>query len=444
MHTTTEDKTPQDLEANPDATSIRWRLHVLASPDADIAGEALVLTTGTTSLGRDGAIRIADDLLSRLHLHLHVGNSGVVLEDVGSRNGSRVDGVRTIGALLPHGCVLRAGRTVLVLEADRQRAPAFSSPTTEVPGCSELARRLRSDLDLAARTGLPALLLGETGVGKEHAAAELHRRSRRRGPLVRMNVAAVPESLFESELFGHVAGAFTGASSARTGRIREAHGGTLVLDEIGELPLALQAKLLRVLEEGRVRPVGGNSDHAVDVRFVASTNADLPALVTANRFRRDLLARLRGCEVQIAPLRARLADLLDLADAACPHPGGAWRERLHPEAVERLLLHDWPDNLRELRGVLGRAAALAGDGTVRLEHLRGLAAPRAESTAAGPADWPIDSRQRPSATQLAAWLAAFDGNIGAVARHVGRHRRQVYRWLSYAGLPSDRRQEPPE
>ena len=306
----------------------------------------------------------------------------------GSRNGTFHAGHRIASAIASHGAVLRWGKTVAVLEADLKRAGEFATPTADVPGRSELARMVRGNLALAADTALPVLLIGETGAGKEHAALDLHRRMGRRGPFVRLNVAAVPSNLVESELFGHVAGAFTGAGAARLGRVREAQGGTLVLDEIGELPSDMQPKLLRLLEEPRVRPVGGGSDVAVDVRFVASTNADLGGLVRSGRFRRDLYARLRGSEVHLPRLAERRADLLELADVGVTHPDGPWRTRLTPQAAERLLLHGWPDNLRE-----------------------------------------------------------HDGNVSAIARRVGRHRRQVYRWLAYAGVkggedPSDG--SPPE
>lgn len=268
--------------------------------------------------------------------------------------------------------------------------------------------------------------------GKEHAAMELHRRAQRRGPLVRFNVAVVSQNLFESELFGHVAGTFTGAGGARSGRIREAHNGTLVLDEIGELPEAMQPKLLRLLEEAKVRTVGGNADVTVDVGFIASTNADLDQLVRTGRFRRDLLARLRGNVVPLPRVADRLPDLLDLADAVA-RADKPWRDRLAADAVESLLLHGWPDNLRELRSVLSRAQLLAGTSVVGPRHLpetlrARMEPPLAEATPPGMV------HDRPSAVQLRAWLREHGGNIDAVARHVNRHRRQIYRSLQDAGL----------
>ena len=442
--TTSTQRTPSDSEVGRGTADLSWRLHFLASPDRALAGTCHVLGAGATTLGREGAIAIDDAILSRIHLVLSVAGGRVHLEDCGSRNGCFQGGRRIHEAWPGHGAVLRFGRTVAVLEADLGRSLDFATPTADVPGHSELARMVRAELELAARSRLPVLLIGETGTGKEHAALEVHRRSGRRGPLVRFNVAAVPHHLFESELFGHVAGAFTGASAARPGRVREAHGGTLVLDEIGELPEAMQTKLLRMVEENTVRPVGGNADLKVDVHFLASTNADLQARVRTGSFRRDLLARLRGSEVHLPRLAERLPDLLDLAEVVAQtaepsHPaqrmaaGPSWRERLTPDALELLLLHAWPDNLRDLRSVLLRAQLLAGTGPVAAHHLpEGLRA-RSPTPEPDPAH-ALTPAQRPSAVQLHAWLAEHGGNIDAIARRVGRHRRQVYRWLQYAGL----------
>jgi len=412
------------------AGQVRWRLHVLASPDPQRAGQVLPLGPGPAQIGRSSALVFDDRLLSRQHLSLWPGPSLVRLEDNQSRNGTFCAGQRVAQGALGHGAVLRFGATVAVLEADLGRAAHFATATRNVPGHSELARLVRSELEMAPKSPLPVLIAGETGTGKEHAAAEIHRASGRRGALVRLNVAAVPQHLFESELFGHVAGAFTGATAARLGRIREAQGGTLVLDEIGELPLDLQPKLLRVLEEGRVRPVGGQSDLPVDVRFLASTNADLEALVRKHLFRRDLAARLCGHVVHLPTLQSRTCDLVELADAVAPLPAGSWRDRLRAEALEALLLERWPDNLRSLRAVLFRAAALAGHGLVEVGHLS-LARPLAMPSVA--AAWTAE-QNRPSPEQLRAWLAQHRGNIDAIARATGRHRRQVYRWLEYAGI----------
>jgi DNA-binding NtrC family response regulator len=426
-------RTPAELPMSTPPSQVRWRLHVLASPDPSMQGTVLDLNPGRTDFGRESPLQIGDPLLSRCHAALIVGDDHVRVVDDSSRNGTFVGGQRTTRAWAGHGAVLRFGHTLAVLEADMGRALDFATPTHDVPGRSELARVLRGELDLAARSNLTTLLVGETGTGKEHAAQELHRRSGRKGALVRFNVAAVPRELFESELFGHVAGAFTGAGPSRPGRLREAQGGTLVLDEIGELPEVMQAKLLRLLEDGIVRPLGGQTDVPVDVRFLASTNADLESMVRNGRFRHDLLARLRSHVVALPRLGDRLPDLFDLADAVLGRREPSWRTQLAVQAGEVLLLHHWPDNLRELRAVLGRAILLAGDTPMTSSHLPDSLR-RPSETESTPGPQPALAYGRPSAMQLRGWLHQYRGNIDAIARHVRRHRRQVYRWLHYAGL----------
>ena len=437
------------------ADGVRWRVHVAVSPDTAAAGQAYDLGVGSTLFGRapDGSgIAFDDPRMSRNHCALvdSGGHDGLELIDLDSRNGTWLAGRRSSRARVGHGAVLRVGSTLLIVESDLGRSPEFGPPTHEVPGISEAARMVRAALDGAARDGLPCLIQGETGTGKEFAATELHRRSGRPGALVRVNLAAVAETLFESELFGHVRGAFTGASAATLGRIREADRGMLVFDEIGELTLALQAKLLRVLEECHVRPVGGSGDVDVDVRFVASTNATLGHLVSIGTFRRDLLARLRCHVVQLPPLVERRPDLMDLCDAVAPRAvaeGGisSWRQQMSIEAAEALHLHVWPDNMRELRAALVHAEVNRRDGLVALSSLPAEVVARSPSPVPRPAARPSEGArprstaasaafERPGADALRDLLTRHAGNIDRVAQELGRHRRQIYRWLEYAGI----------
>ncbi|HBS79915.1 MAG TPA: nitric oxide reductase transcriptional regulator NorR [Pseudomonas sp.] len=255
--------------------------------------------------------------------------------------------------------------------------------TTQVPGDGEILgqsaviRELLRELEVVADSELPVLLLGETGVGKELFARWLHRHSRRRNkPLVLVNCAALPESLAESELFGHVKGAFSGATTDRPGRFDAANGGTLLLDEIGELPLGLQAKLLRVLQEQRVERLGGRREIELNVRIIAATNRDLQAEVAQGRFRADLMFRLDVLPLHISPLRERKEDVLPLARrfVAKYAPQEADEELFTSDACRALLQHDWPGNARELENTVQRALVLRNGLFIQPQDL-GLAAP---------------------------------------------------------------------
>jgi DNA-binding NtrC family response regulator len=230
-------------------------------------------------------------------------------------------------------------------------------------GTSAAARELEATIGKVAPTDAIVLILGENGSGKEIVARAVHAASaRRQRPLVTVNCAALPDTLFESELFGHARGAFTGAVEARRGRFQSADGGTLFLDEIGEVPLSLQPKLLRAIETGEVERVGGRGQEKVDVRLLAATNRDLEAEVRAGRFRQDLYYRLLVVPIRVPPLRDRLEDVPALAahfiETACRR-NHVRAKRLSAEAIDRLQQHTWPGNVRELRNALERVAILA-------------------------------------------------------------------------------------
>jgi DNA-binding NtrC family response regulator len=245
----------------------------------------------------------------------------------------------------------------------------FEELIGESPPMVELYRRI----ERIARSDAAVLLRGESGTGKELVARILHRRSERKdGPFVAVNCAAVPEPLVESELFGHVAGAYTGAQAARRGLFIESDGGTLFLDEIGEVSLAVQPKLLRALEEKSIRPVGGNREQTVDVRVIAATHRDLETAVEEGRFREDLFFRVNVISLEIPPLRARGTDVLLLAQRAieefAERMGRPVKGMSHPVA-ERLLSYPWPGNVRELRNAIEHAVALTEFDTLLLEDL---------------------------------------------------------------------------
>ena len=267
----------------------------------------------------------------------------------------------------------------------------------ELLACGPAMHRVVTLIERVAASKATVLVRGESGTGKERVAALVHRRSDRAdGAFVKINCAAVPESLMESEFFGHEAGAFTGASRRREGLFELADGGTLFLDEIAEMPLALQAKLLRVLQEGEVTRVGGQRPIAVDVRIVAATNRDLTALVREHRFREDLYYRLAVVPVEVPPLRARPEEIVPLARHFLGRGGEAQGLELTADAQAVLLAHAWPGNVRELQNLMQRAALLCQDGRIDAELLApwiGAMAPTVSArAAANGASAPVESR----------------------------------------------------
>ena len=273
---------------------------------------------------------------------------------------------------------------------------AFASPDdagvtrAELIGETPAMRELFRAIGRLAQAPLSVLITGETGTGKELVARALHRESpRARKPFVALNTAAIPAELLESELFGHEAGAFTGANKRHVGRFEQADGGTLFLDEIGDMPASLQTRLLRVLAEGEFFRVGGRELIRVDVRVIAATHQALEALVADGRFRADLLHRLDVVRLQLPPLRERRADVPALAQrflAAAALKLGAPAKRFHADALKRLEQHDWPGNVRELENLCWRLAALAPGETIMPRDLRTAFLPAAK-TSADAADW---------------------------------------------------------
>jgi len=374
-----------------------------------------------------------DRRMSRVHARITAHDGGWTLADAGSRNGTFADGERIERLDLVGGELIETGRTfwrfLRVPMAVTTRAMASREarigPTRTI--CPALVSELAA-LDKVSQGTV--LLLGETGTGKEMLAQQIHARSGRAGGFHAINCGALPATMIESELFGHRRGAFTGATDDKTGRIEAAQGGTLLLDEVGDLPPDAQVKLLRVLEEHRVTRLGETRPRPIDVRFVAATHHDLPALVEARKYRRDLYARLAGFTLRLPPLRDRKEDLGILVAHFLAQGAPA---ALSSAAYRRIMEHSWPMNVRELGRVLGTARDLARGGeAIDLEHLRGLedAAPKGAAGAAPSGSAPPDEfRQR-----VEALLAEHGGNVVAVARALGKSRMQVYRWLTRWGL----------
>jgi DNA-binding NtrC family response regulator len=311
-------------------------------------------------------------------------------------------------------------------------------------GVSDAMRDVQKRLGRAAGTHSTVLITGETGTGKEVAAHVLHRASARAGgPFVAVNCAAIPDDLLESELFGHGKGAFTGAHAERRGRFEEAHGGTLFLDEVGDMPLAMQAKLLRVLQERQVTPLGTNRPVAVDVRVVAATHRDLPAMVAAGTFRQDLLYRLNVIPLHLPPLRERVADILPLAEhflatlAASPD---AAHKRLSADAQRMLVTFSWPGNVRELANAMERASALAPGALLTREDFAFLFNTTASPNDAIPAslaELPLnDALAQLERARIVRALALTDGNRAEAARRLGISRQSLYTRLANLGMSS--------
>ncbi|MFO0958813.1 MAG: sigma-54 dependent transcriptional regulator [Isosphaeraceae bacterium] len=318
------------------------------------------------------------------------------------------------------------------------RSDEAEGSAAELVGVSPAMRDVFKAIGRAAATDEPVLIVGESGTGKELAAAALHRHSRRaNGPFVRVNCAALPEGLVESELFGHERGAFTGADRQRKGRFERAEGGTVFLDEVGELPSIVQAKLLRVLQFQEFERVGGTETLRGDARIVAATHCDLPREVAAGRFREDLFYRLNVVPLGIPPLRERPEDIPPLAEmilrrleARYGWPGLS----LAPEALEALRRAPWPGNVRQLENALARSAIAARGRAILEEHIRPQLgdSPDPPPLQSGPQEGALPLRALLAEVErraIAEALAACDGNRTRTAERLGISRRQLFEKL---------------
>ncbi len=340
-------------------------------------------------------------------------------------------------------------------EQQAEAAPEVEPTGDVLVGDSPAMRQLFRAIGRLAQAPLTVLVTGETGTGKELVARALHRESpRARQPFVALNTAAIPAELLESELFGHEAGAFTGASRRHIGRFEQAHGGTLFLDEIGDMPAALQTRLLRVLAEDEFFRVGGRELIRVDVRVIAATHQDLEALVQEGRFRADLLHRLDVVRLRLPPLRERRGDVQALAERflhGAAEKFSAAPKRLSKAAAERLVAHDWPGNVRELENMCWRLAALAPADTITTSDLDGmlqggvvrpgddwdgvLKAWAREQLAAGTADLHARARERLDHALLEAALEHTGGRRTEAATRLGLGRNTVTRKLGTSRRP---------
>ncbi|MDP6931992.1 MAG: sigma 54-interacting transcriptional regulator [Myxococcota bacterium] len=361
---------------NPKQIHIR-RARITCTSGAD-SGQSWQIDRDFILIGSlpDGDVVLTDPTVSRQHAEIARTKGGVVLRDLGSTNGTYVGSVKVKEVFLGVDMRFKVGRTELIFAADDEVIdvePSTADRFEDLVGASVNMRQVFSILERIAPTDLTVLITGETGTGKELASRAVHNRSnRKKGPFVVFDCGAAPENLVESELFGHNRGAFTGAVSARPGVFELASGGTIFLDEIGELPLELQPKLLRVLEQREVRRIGGSRTNSVDVRIVAATNRNLREEVEAGRFREDLYYRLNVVRVKVPPVRERREDIPLLAGVLLRRAAerlGRDVDGIEPDALATLTKHGWPGNVRQLENALERAVLLSTSGRIREEDL---------------------------------------------------------------------------
>jgi DNA-binding NtrC family response regulator len=414
----------------------RFRLSVFEGPDT---GRAMEGTEGELSIGTaDGnTLVLSDPTVSRHHIAIAPSARGHVIRDLGSTNGTAINGVTIERAYLAHNAVIAIGDTRVrfeVLGGDERAALSPDSRWGRALGASPAMRRLFALLPRIAESDASILLEGETGTGKSLIASALHEHSPRKdGPLIVVDCGAIPPNLVESELFGHEKGSFTGATTSRIGAFEAARGGTVFLDEIGELPIDMQPKLLRALEERVIKRIGRNDSTPLDIRLIAATNRDLRLEINKGRFRSDLYYRLNTFRLRVPPLRERREDIPLLVAHYYEELGAG-----EPPAsvLADLARHDWPGNVRELRAAVERAVLL-GDPQV----WQSLAADDAPAR-------PAENMSFREAKEIAVsqWerdyvrglIAQHQGNISRAARAVRMDRNHLRELMVRHGIkPED-------
>ena len=441
----------------------RVRIEIVSGPDAGLVRdiESQVIRIGAR---RGNDVQLSDSKVSGLHCEIRLDDRGYRLRDLDSTNGTYVSQLRINDVYIQPGAQIALGSTRLKFEplgdsieielADTDR---FGS----MIGRSVKMREMFARLEKLARSDTTVLVTGETGVGKELVAEALHDSSpRAKGPFVVLDCGSIPPNLIESELFGHERGAFTGATSSYAGAFERAHGGTVFLDEIGELPLAMQPKLLRVLERKEVRRVGGTKTLEVDLRVVAATNRDLGVEVNRGRFREDLYYRLAVARVHVPPLRERKDDIGLLIEHILATTPGGETASIAQETIDLMMKHDWPGNVRELRNVIERAVLLSetpdSEDAMRRAPISPSSQPKseqsitvtpsqtatsAEASMTVPVDVAIPFKHAKQNViseferrYISRLLAQHDGNISAAARAAGIDRMSIHKMLHRLGL----------
>jgi DNA-binding NtrC family response regulator len=432
----------------------------VAGPDAGLVRdiEAQVIRIGAR---RGNDVQLTDSKVSGLHCEIRLDDRGYRLRDLDSTNGTYVSQLRINDVYISPGAQIALGATRMkfeplgdTVEIELSDSDRFGS----MIGRSVKMREMFARLEKLARSDTTVLVTGETGVGKELVAEALHDHSgRTQGTFVVLDCGSIPPNLIESELFGHERGAFTGATSSYAGAFERAHGGTVFLDEIGELPLGMQPKLLRVLERKEVRRLGGTKTIEVDLRVIAATNRDLGVEVNRGRFREDLYYRLAVARVHVPPLRDRREDLPLLIEHILTLTPGGETASIAQETIDLMMKHDWPGNVRELRNVIERAVLLSETPDTEDALRRSPSSPprnepshtstpshtatSADASMTVPVDVgiPFKAAKQNVISEferryISRLLAQHEGNISAAARAAGIDRMSIHKMLHRLGL----------
>ncbi|MEZ4367246.1 MAG: sigma 54-interacting transcriptional regulator [Kofleriaceae bacterium] len=434
-------------EGVPASVSLR-RLKLVVVKGAQ-AGLEVVLGGDVVRVGKaaDNDVVLDDEMVSRAHFEIVRDAKGYLVRDLGSTNGTFLDEAEIKEAYVHPGCVVAAGGVELRVTPTEERIeilPSDADSLGELVGAAPAMREIYGMIERIAPTEATVLIGGETGTGKDVIARTLHARSPRADkPFVVVDCGAVSSTLIESELFGHDKGAFTGAVAARQGAFEVADGGTVFLDELGELALDLQPKLLRVLEQREVRRVGGTKTIRVDIRVIAATRKDLREEIAKGKFREDLYFRLAVVPITAPALRDRREDVPRLAEHFLAQMAGDMAPTLSPASRAALAAHDWPGNVRELRNVVERALALGVDPGQ-------LVTPLGHGAAPAPAAAPVDAltfepglsfretKERWNEVferRYLAWLfRRADGNVSRAARDADMDRKYLHKLLRRYGI----------
>jgi len=400
----------------------------------------------------DNEIALKDDTMSRLHFEIKQTKNGYLVQDADSLNGVYINGIRVKEAFLSTGALIRAGKTemkFMPLDETFEITPSKKSKFANLIGGSNAMRKIYTIIEKIAQTDVTVIIEGESGTGKELVASAIHEKSKRaKKSFVVFDCSAVAENLIESELFGHEKGSFTGATGLRNGAFELADGGSIFLDEIGELQMDLQPKLLRVLESRHIRRVGGDRVLPVDVRVIAATNRNLEAEVKKGSFREDLFYRLNVIPIYLPPLRKRKEDVPLLVDHFIEEHNKANSERsiegISSSAMELLLSYDWPGNVRELRNTISRALSMMEGTQIIPEDI-----PERVRVPVAKAELDIrDDLGFKDAKEQ--WVASFEKqyleeilqrngyNISAAAKEAGIDRKSVQRLVRKYGINAGR------